>query len=97
MLRKRYFHFLCGGILLIVLIGAAFTEVSGKDYRKMVPHINAQQALALFKSGRLIPLDVHVYKNQNRLSKIVGALYVPAGKITKVKLKLPKQLLIGVF
>ena len=97
MLQKRYFHFLCGGVLIIVLVGAIFTEAIGKDYRKMVPHISAQQALALFKSGRLIALDVHVHKNQNRLSKIVGALCVPASKITKVKLKLPKQLLIGVF
>jgi hypothetical protein len=97
MLRQKYFYFLCSGILLFVLIGATYTEVSGKDYRKQVPHISAQQALALFKLGRLIPLDVHVYKNQNRLSKIVGALYVPATKIGKVKLKTPKELLIGVF
>jgi len=97
MLQKRYFHFLCGGVLIIVLIGAIFTEAIGKDYRKMVPHISAQQALALFKSGRLILLDVHVYENQKRFSMIVGALCVPATKIAKVKLKLPRQLLIGVF
>ena len=68
----------------------------GADVRKKVPHITAREAFALYETGRLILLDVHTAKNKTR-SLLLGALYIPAYKIGKVKLKIPPNMVIGVF
>jgi hypothetical protein len=81
---------------VICAIGINLALAEDTDVRTKVPHISAYKALELFKVGRLILLDVHPKPNKTN-SKIVGALYVSAGKIDKVRLKIPKNKLIGVF
>ena len=61
---------------------------------KKLPHISAIQAFYLFKQKKILLLDVHDFKEK---SEIIGAYYIPAKKIEKVNLKIPKDQLIGVF
>ena len=96
-MRQKGYPYILLSILAILVIGGIFTEASGTDYRKLVPHISAQQALTLYKTGRLLLLDVHQYHKSVHRSEIVGAVYIPANKLDKMKLNLSKKLLIGVF
>ena len=82
--------------LIACAVGVTLVVADATDIRTKMPHISAYKALELFKAGRLILLDVHPKPNKT-YSKIVGALYVSAGKIDKVRLKIPKNKLIGVF
>jgi len=59
-----------------------------------LPHISAMQALYLFKQKKILLLDVHDNKKR---ADIIGAYYIPSKKIDKIKLKIPKNQLIGVF
>lgn len=81
--------------LIIFMLKVTFVAAE-TDVRTKVPHISAYQALELFKAGRLILLDVHVAKGRTR-SGIVGALYVPANKIDRIRLKIPDGMRVGVF
>ena len=78
------------------VIGFSHVRAESNDLRMRVPHISASKALKLFMAERLILVDVHPGKNKVR-SSIVGALYIPAGKIEKIKLKIPNSMLLGVF
>lgn len=82
--------------LILLVIKAIPTVAETPDVRTKVPHINAYEALELYKSGRLILLDVHPDQGKVR-SQIVGAFYFPADKIDKIELRLPKTMSIGVF
>lgn len=64
------------------------------DVIKKMPHITASQAYYLFQQNKIILLDVHDGRNR---SKIIGAYYIPSKKIKDIKLKIPKDQLIGVF
>jgi hypothetical protein len=81
-------------LLLLALVIGGTAAAAEPDVWKMAPHINAYKALELFQAGRLILLDVHHGKAG---SDIVGALYVPAEKVPKVKLRIPEGTLVGVF
>ena len=61
---------------------------------KKLPHITAIQAYYLFRQNKILLLDVHDNKEK---AEIIGAYYIPSKKIEKVKLKIPKGQLIGVF
>lgn len=82
---------LMGGIRANLVMGE--TE---EDPRRMVPHIGAHEALNLFKSGRIFLLDVMAGAGKVR-SEIVGAFYIPANKLDKIKLNVPEKILVGVF
>lgn len=81
-------------ILLLLVFLSGIVRAGETDVRKMVPHMSAYEALELFKSGRLILLDVHHGRTQ---SEILGAICVPAEKISRVKLKIPEDKTLGVF
>jgi hypothetical protein len=86
-------------LLCLSLLGGITTNLAvGEtgDVRREVPHIGAHQALDLFKSGRMILLDVMAEAGKVR-SEIVGAFYIPADKLDKIKLNVPEQMLLGVF
>lgn len=95
MLTKNGIRVVCMFLAMFVIRGAAVGAENG-DVRTKVPHISAYEALELFKAGRLILLDVHIEKGKTG-SSIVGASYVPANKIERIKLKVPETILIGVF
>lgn len=80
----------------LFLVAGTIASSEGADVRKLVPHITALDAFRLFNAGRLILLDVHTGTNKSR-SNFVGALYIPAYKIGKVKLKIPRNMVLGVF
>ena len=63
---------------------------------KKLPHISAYQAYVLFQQKKIIIFDVHYRTNKKRAS-VLGAHYLDKKKIDKVKLKLPKKQLIGVY
>ena len=92
---RMVFVLLCvsvmGGIRANLVMGE--TE---EDPRRMVPHIGAHVALNLFKSGRMILLDVHPEEGKSR-SDIVGAFFIPSEKLDKIKLNIPEKMLVGVF
>lgn len=90
MLFTLLFLSLLGGISANLAVGQS------EDVRRVVPHIGAHQALDLFKSGRMILLDVHPGQGKLR-SEIVGAFYIPTDKLEKIELKVPERMLVGVF
>ena len=92
MLKKCY-EIICMFFFISVFISNQLAIA--EDIKKKVPHISAQKAMALYKTGKIILLDVHPSKNN--MSSIVGAHYVSAKKIDKVKLKFPRNILVGVF
>ena len=97
--RKRatrmVFVLLCVSVMGGIRVNLVMGEPE-EDPRRMVPHIGAHEALNLFKSGRMILLDVMVAEGRVR-SEIVGAFYIPANKLDKIKLNVPEKMLVGVF
>ena len=83
-------------LFLLTFIGVRHV-IAEDDIRKKVPHISARQALALFHAGKIILLDVHARKKNNQRSPIFGAYYIHPNKIGKVTLKIPRNMIIGVF
>jgi hypothetical protein len=88
-------------IILLFLFAAflSFHPAMGQtpltqDEIKSLPHITATQAYILSKQNKIVLLDVHDGSNR---SKILGAYYLPSKKIANVRLKIPKDQLIGVF
>lgn len=81
---------------LIIFMLKVTLVAAETDVRTKVPHINAYEALELFNTGRLILLDVNPGQGKVR-SDIVGALFVPANKIDRVRLKIPDGMIVGVF
>lgn len=66
------------------------------DYRSRVPHVSAEKALALYRTGRMVLIDVHPAPGKQR-SKIIGAIYIPANLIDKIRLNLPRGKIGGIF
>ena len=89
-------HKIILSLLLIVFFIAIPPSVRALTLEeiKKLPHISATQAFYLFKQNKILLLDVHDNKEK---AEIVGAYYLPSKKIEKVKLKIPKDKLIGVF
>ena len=75
---------------------APFVYAQTKEEIKKLPHISAYQAYVLFQQKKIIIFDVHPGPNKKRAS-VLGAYYLDKKKIDKVKLKLPKNQLIGVY
>ena len=79
--------------LFFLTTPALSRELTKEDIQKL-PKISAMQALYLHKQKKILLLDVH---DNQKGSPILGAYYIPSKKIEKVKLKIPKNQLIGVF
>lgn len=79
---------LCGSSLL-----SAQESLSQEEIEKL-PHISAMQAYALHSKGEILLLDVHDGRDR---SQILGAYFIPARKLKSMKLKIPKDQLVGVF
>lgn len=67
-----------------------------REEAKKIPRISARNAYILFQQNKIIIIDVHPGPNKKRAS-VLGAYYLDKKKIDKVKLKLPKKQLIGVY
>ncbi len=61
-----------------------------------LPHISAATALMLYRQGKIILLDVGDAVGKTE-SKFIGAYYFPSKKIEGAKIRLPKNVIIGVF
>lgn len=86
-------------ILLLALVVAFFSfspmsrAMSQSEIEKL-PSITAPQAYYLFKLGKIILIDTTVGR---RRAEIVGAYYIPATKFEQMRIKLPRNIIIGVF
>lgn len=87
-------------IILFSIVVTVFIagRVYGDDYSEMkkLPRLSAQNAYILFQQKKIILLDVHPGENKHNAS-VLGAYYLDHLKVDKIKLKLPKEQLIGVY
>ena len=66
-----------------------------REEAKKIPRITARNAYILFQQNKIIIFDVH--PSANKRASVLGAHYLDGKKIDKIKLKLPKNQLIGVY
>ena len=62
-----------------------------------IPRIDCRKASTLFNAGKLFLIDTHEHLKLGDRSPIVGAITIPHNKLGKVKLKIPKNVLIACF
>lgn len=67
-----------------------------KEQISKLPHITAYQALAMFQQNKIILIDVHPGVNKKQAS-VPGAIYIPKEILSRVKLKIPKGKIIGIY
>ena len=83
--------------LLLLFMGET-NSIFADKYSEMekIPRLSAQKAYALFQQKKIILFDTHPGENKTRAS-VVGAYYLDRTKVDRLKLKIPKNKLIGVY
>lgn len=82
----------------VFLIGITTNAgATSQESEKKLPHISPQKAYALFLQKKIILIDVHPGGPEKKQAEILGARYLPFQVLAKRKVKLPRNIIIGVF
>lgn len=82
--------------VLVLCFGSLAYGLSEEELKKL-PHISPQKAYALFLQKKILLIDVHPGGPEKKQAEIVGAHYLSSKIIVKKKVKLPRNIIIGVF